>query len=391
MHEVTHIDRETISPYSFRAQCGSEKRHRGGLGAKENSQLFNMLISNAKETAMAISSDPKLSICIGTFNRAAFIGATLESIISQATSECEIVVSDNGSTDNTETIVLEHARRFGQLRYVKQDVNRGLDRNYDCAVELARGEYCWLMTDDDLLRPGAVSCVLNALRQDLSVILVNYEYRTFDMTKVLQERKLDLTSDRMYGRTEMDRLFTDLDEGLWYIGSVIIKRSIWLARQRERYYGSLFIHIAVVFQESLPCEALVIAEPLISYRMGNANTYSPQTSDILLFRWPSLLLSLAVSESARRKVRSAEPWRHPFWLLILRGSGFYSLTEYQRWLRPQLTSVLGRLLLVLVALVPGVLLNSLFILCYSVRQDRRVLLHSMKQSRFNLRHWRWFK
>lgn len=54
------------------------------------------------------SPDIKLSICIGTFNRSAFIGATLESIVSQATSECEIVVSDNASNDDTWKVVSEY-------------------------------------------------------------------------------------------------------------------------------------------------------------------------------------------------------------------------------------------------------------------------------------------
>lgn len=335
---------------------------------------------------MTQSPPLRLSICIGTFNRARFIGATIENIIAQSTSDCEIVVSDNASTDNTEEVVCAYSRCSTQLRYFRQDTNKGLDSNYDHAVSLARGEYCWLMSDDDLLKPGAVARVLKALRMDLSLILVNVEYRNHDMSKVLQPRMFGVKSDRTYGREEMDELFSDADDGLWYIGSVILKRAIWLAREKERYYGSLFIHVAVVFQEVLPAKALVIAEPLISYRMGNTNSYSPQMIEILFVKWPLLVESLAVSEVARRKSRSAEPWRHPKWLLVLRGWGLYSLTEYGSCIRPRLNSILERLVPILVAVLPGILVNTLLTLYYLIRQDRGRELQWMRQSRFHLKN-----
>lgn len=332
----------------------------------------------------------KLSICIPTFNRAAFIGATLDSIISQTTSECEIVISDNASTDNTEQVVAEYARRFDNLRYVRQDTNNGLDRNFNCAVELARGEYCWLMTDDDLLKPGAVARVLEALYRDLSLLVVNVEVRDFSMSKVLQCRRLNFESDRIYGQGEMDRLFVELDETVMYIGNVIIKRAIWIARERERYYGSLFIHVGVIFQESLPGEVLVIAEPFVSYRTGNVQTFWQQASEIFFAKWPSLVGSLALSESTKREIRSAQPWSNPQWLLMLRGRGFYSLAEYRRWIRPQLRSLRQRLPPVLITLLPGVLVNACFVFYYTARKNgSRVQV--MRQSRFHPRNWRAFK
>jgi abequosyltransferase len=81
----------------------------------------------------------KLSICIATFNRASALGKTLERVIAQATDDCEIVVSDNASTDNTEQVVAEYARRFCRLRYIRLEANRGFERNFNCAVEAARG------------------------------------------------------------------------------------------------------------------------------------------------------------------------------------------------------------------------------------------------------------
>ena len=340
----------------------------------------------------------KLSICITTFNRAAFIGATLESILSQLTNDCEVVVLDGASTDETERVMSEYALRFDRLRYVRQDTNSGLDRDCDRVVELADGEYCWLMADDDLLKPGAVEAILKTLRRDVSLAIVNGEVRDLNMSKVLQRRWLDFESDRVYGPGDMDRLVLDVGHVLSYIGCIVIKREIWLAREKERYYGSLFIFLGVIFQECLPGETLVIAEPFISYRMGNTHTFSPKMFETLMVNFPSLVWSLTLSESAKGKICSAEPWRNFQELFLLRGRGYYSMTEYRRWIRPRLRSIHEKLTPALVALLPGVLANAVLVFYYSVTRRRykgaclpQAMLELLRESRFHLRNWRVFK
>jgi glycosyltransferase involved in cell wall biosynthesis len=330
----------------------------------------------------------KLSICISTFNRAAFIGATLESIIEQITNDCEIVVLDGGSTDDTERVVAEYVCRCDRLRYLRQDTNNGVDRDYDCAVRVARGEYCWLASDDDLLKPGAVSAVLSSLNQDLSLILINAETMNINMSSIVQGRFLNIDSDRSYSPSEMDRMFAETGDILQYIGCVVIKRIIWLERDRERYFGSLFIHVGVIFQKPLPGRATVIAKPLISYRMGNTRTFSAKSFEVCMFNWPSVVWSLSLSESAKNKVSRAEPWRAFQSLLQFRAMGYYSSTEYNCWIRPRLRSMWESLTPKVVALLPGTLANSLLLLYYSVAgHNRHMWLQALKESRFYVLKW----
>lgn len=299
----------------------------------------------------------KLSICIATYNRAAFIAATLDRIIPQMTDECEIVVSDNASTDNTQQVVSDYARRVGRLRYFRQDTNRGLDRNFDRAVELACGEYCWLMSDDDWLKPGAINRVLSALARDLSLLIVNMELRDFTMSRVVVPRWIHFDSDRHYRQGETDRLFVELDYTLWNIGNVIVRRSVWLPRDRERYCGSWFIHVGVMFQAPLPGEALVISEPLINYRLGNTQSAASKWTEIFLHKWPSLVDSLALSSSAKDMLRTTKPWKNLPTLLYLRSDENYSLKHYRQWIRPRLRSIHEHLLPIFVALLPRSLAN----------------------------------
>lgn len=340
---------------------------------------------------MTQSPPLKLSICIATFNRAAIIGTTLERIISQATDECEIVVSDNASTDNTADVISEYSRRFNRLRYVRQEINNGLDQNFDNAVAHARGEYCWLLSDDDLLKPGAIATVLKAIRPGLSLIVVNVERCALGTSRVLLPKAFAVSQDRLYAPDEMDRLFADLGGNCIVISCYVIKRETWIARAREPYYGSLCIHVGVIFQEPLPNETLLIAEPLVSFQDHNRRSFWSQLFEILMVKWPALVWSLNRSEEAKEKVVSAEPWRNSMSLLLYRGVGWYSMNDYRRWIRPRTQTFREILPPVLIALLPGVLANTAMVLYYSVSRTnihRNVLLLFLRESHFNIRNWR---
>jgi len=137
---------------------------------------------------------------------------------------------------------------------------------------------------------------------------------------------------------------------------------------------------------------------LISYRMSNTHTFSPKIFETFMVNLPSVVWSLTtLSESAKRKVClcSAEPWRDVHELLLFRGLGFYSLTHYRRLIRPRLRSFRDMLIPVLVALLPGVLINILFVFYFSMSRRRYLgvwepdmMLQNMKESRFYFRNLR---
>ena len=103
-------------------------------------------------------AQPKLSICIPTYNRENYLSQLLESIVIQAPNDgsIEICVSDNASTDNTEAMIRHYRNQFNYIVYHCNDTNLGADKNYLKCVALASGEYCWLMGSDDQLITGAI-------------------------------------------------------------------------------------------------------------------------------------------------------------------------------------------------------------------------------------------
>jgi glycosyltransferase involved in cell wall biosynthesis len=318
----------------------------------------------------------KISICMATRNRGAFMGATLECIVGQATDEVEIVILDGASTDNTEEVVRRYQERFPRLCYFRQETNMGVDRDFAKAVDLAHGEYCWLFCDDDLLKPGAIQVVLDAIKDDYALIIANSEVWNADLSKLLEPKRVPLERNRIYKSNENHLLLADTGYYLTFIGGVIIKRQLWATREKENYFSSRFIHVGVIFQRPLPGDALVIAEPLILIRYANAS-WLGKSFEIWMFKWPGLVWSFAnFPDSVKYRVCPKEPWRSPKTLLHFRATGVYTKREYTEWLKPRLGSHWARLVSKAIAHFPGRTANLLAFIYYSIfrRPSSRLLI-----------------
>ena len=299
----------------------------------------------------------RLSICIATYNRAAFIGETLDSIIPQLGPGIEVVIVDGASPDDTASVVARYVERAPSIRYFREAQNSGFDGDYDKAVGYAAGEHCWLFPDDDLLAPGAVARVLDALEGGaVDLLIVDTEVRDRTLTRTLQRGRLALKGERRYGPEDADDLLADAGYALSFIGGVIVRKSLWAARRREPYFGSLFIHVGVIFQSAGIGLAKVLGEPLVVIRAGNA-MWRPRGFEIWAVMWPSLIWNFAgYADAAKRKVTPREPWRSFPWLLGYRALGAYSRTEYKLYLADRVTGLSG-LLPRLAAVFPGKLAN----------------------------------
>ena len=106
-----------------------------------------------------------LSICIPTFNRAAHLRNCLSSLIQcglSKLSEVQICISDNCSTDTTKQVVVE-AEKVLTIKYQANQSNVGIARNFLEVVQMADGEFVWMLGDDDLLMPGACERIIDLI------------------------------------------------------------------------------------------------------------------------------------------------------------------------------------------------------------------------------------
>lgn len=322
-------------------------------------------------------SQPKLSICIATYNRGQFIGETLDSILVQMEPGVEIVVVDGASPDNTPEVMARYVAEHPEIRYFRESVNSGVDADFDKAVGYAKGEFCWLMTDDDLLRPSAVASVLSALEGKDDLIIVNAEVRNVDLSEGLEKQRLVFDADKVYRAADREAFFVETVAYLSFIGCVVIRRTCWMARERSAYYGSLFIHVGVIFQNPPIENVKVIAEPQIIIRYGNA-MWTSRSFEIWMFKWPELIWSFPdFSEEAKRKVCQREPWRSAKTLFYHRALGAYSSVEFKKFWHGDI-GISERLIAYLLSVFPASLANLMMVTYIALpAQPARMALHDL--------------
>lgn len=200
-------------------------------------------------------SDIRLSICMPTYNFGKFIGQALESVTGQIQEGVEIVVLDGGSTDNTPEVVQSFQRRFPRLFYHRREKRGGIDRDMAETVGLARGEYCWLFSSDDLMKENTIVQILKEIDLGFDLYLCGLTLCTLDMQPMWDHRILNIDSDSEFDLGDpQDRLrYFKLAETTTaffsFMGSLIFKKSRWdKIPLDEAFVGSLWAHVARILR-----------------------------------------------------------------------------------------------------------------------------------------------
>lgn len=115
-----------------------------------------------------------VSVIIPTYNRADTIKRSIDSVLSQSEQNFEIIVVDDGSTDNTEQIVMGYADP--RIRYLKNDRRMGANGARNVGIQHAVGEYIAFQDSDDVWRSGKLEKQLDMLqnRKELDVVYSRY-------------------------------------------------------------------------------------------------------------------------------------------------------------------------------------------------------------------------
>jgi hypothetical protein len=123
---------------------------------------------------------PRVSIGLPVYNGDNYLAETLDSILAQTFTDFELVISDNASTDGTEAICHEYARRDRRIRFVRNPTNLGAAWNYNRVFELARGAYFKWNGHDDPLAPLFLEGCVEVLDGDPGIVLCFARNRAID-------------------------------------------------------------------------------------------------------------------------------------------------------------------------------------------------------------------
>lgn len=186
-----------------------------------------------------MGDDLLLTIAIPTYNGGRTISRCIASIVPELQAEVELLVCDNASTDGTAEIVRKIAGSHPQIRLISNETNVGFDRNVELCMQRARGDFVWLIGDDDLIcRPGAVEQVLQVIRAHPEVAAIFADSR-HPIRLNTTDSGLCLNGSDFFRKSRFK-------SGL--VSSNIFRRSAWQEIDLRQYIGSGWLHIGFLVQ-----------------------------------------------------------------------------------------------------------------------------------------------
>jgi glycosyltransferase involved in cell wall biosynthesis len=109
---------------------------------------------------------PLVTIGIITYQNGAFIEDCIKSLVTQTYSSLEIIISDDGSTDNSREIIQKYADENKSIIPIMSSVNRGIANNMNVILDSARGKYICIMAGDDIMLPEKIEKQVQILEEN---------------------------------------------------------------------------------------------------------------------------------------------------------------------------------------------------------------------------------
>lgn len=119
---------------------------------------------------------PKVSVIIPTYNHAKYVGRAIDSVLVQTYKNYEIIVVDDGSTDNTKAVLKPY---MDKIKYIYQE-NKGLSSARNTGIRASKGEYLQFLDADDELLPQKFEIQVNILETHPEIDVIACEWIRVD-------------------------------------------------------------------------------------------------------------------------------------------------------------------------------------------------------------------
>ncbi len=176
-----------------------------------------------------LDSEPTVSILIPNYNHAHHLRQSLTGALSQTRPADEVLIIDDGSTDNSIEVIQEFSKKYSNLKLVENDVNRGMQYTINRLLELAKGDYIVCAAADDELYPNFIESHLKVLKEypEVGMSVSEYVIMTQSGRHINQSRAMpeafgfDGLPEHL-SPTELQALFSD--RYLWMTSNAIMAR-----------------------------------------------------------------------------------------------------------------------------------------------------------------------
>jgi glycosyltransferase involved in cell wall biosynthesis len=213
-----------------------------------------------------------VSIGMPVYNEGGFLIKSLQSLLDQDHQNFEIIISDNCSTDETQQICLEFAKKDRRIKYYRNDENVGAIENFRKVIDLASGQYFMLASGHDLWQDCYISACLQQLDEHPEAVLCYSLIQLIDVN----DKPLKIIENRFDTRglspiTSFNSLLWSLRGGNPIYG--IIRTNVL---KKVRMVDCMAMDMIFLAELSLRGAFIQIPEPLFHRRVNKESESSAQ-------------------------------------------------------------------------------------------------------------------
>ncbi len=164
---------------------------------------------------------PLVSIIIPCFNTEKFIAETIQSVINQTYSTWELIIVNDGSTDNSFSIIEEFVKQDSRITSINKK-NSGVSDSRNTGISKSKGEYLILLDSDDLICQNFIELGLLEFKNDVTIGLVHFDNQLIDKNS----NKLNIVNKSFEGHVLDKLLLLGDGEYIFGISSCILKKEV---------------------------------------------------------------------------------------------------------------------------------------------------------------------
>lgn len=223
-----------------------------------------------------------ISIAMTTYNGAQFVQAQLRSILEQTRQPDEIIICDDGSTDDTVNIIRHVMETSGtdRIRLVENEENLGYIRNFYKAISLTKGDYIFLADQDDIWHREKLEKSLAIMeRTGAAAIctrsrLIDQDGQEMDGNAYIVSVLLARLKEELGPVRFFDLVIENVAQGCTYCFTKEVRAKYLALNSRQLIHDHQIMFIASLVGKVYAC-----AEPMIDYRIHGSNSAGLQEND----------------------------------------------------------------------------------------------------------------
>lgn len=215
-----------------------------------------------------------LTIAIPTYNRKDFLIENLRQlvgIIGKNKDRISLVISDNASTDGTDSAIQEFVNTVNfEVNYYRHPNNIGSNNNFDFIISKCASKYVYLMGDDDVLFPNSIDTMLEYISKYPSVSFFHFNYFLGDSEMNAFKLQYPILK---YGVKDVcyctgKELIEEFFDGPSFMSSVLFKRDVWRINDvhKKKYDG--YRWLACLYFNILSSPCVFSPVPIVAQRTG---------------------------------------------------------------------------------------------------------------------------